>query len=63
MLQKLRSGSRTWIGVVIAGFLMIMFGFTAMNEFGGTGATPTSTVITVGGGSVDGREYQSDTGA
>ena len=60
MLQKLRSGSRTWVGVVIAGFLMIMFGFTAMNEFGGTGATPSSTVITVGDGYVDGREYQSE---
>ncbi len=60
MLQKMRSGSRTWVGVIIAGFLMIMFGFVGMNEFIGGGTTPTSTVITVGDGDIDGREYESE---
>jgi peptidyl-prolyl cis-trans isomerase D len=60
MLQKMRSGSRTWVGVIIAGFLMIMFGFVGMNEFIGGGATPTSTVITVGDGDIDGREYEAE---
>ena len=60
MLQKLRSGSRTWIGVIIAGFLMIMFGFVGMNEFASPTTTPTSTVIEVGDGGVDGREYQAE---
>ena len=60
MLQKLRSGSRTWVGVIIAGFLMVMFGFVGMNEFVGGNTTPTSTVINVGEGGVDGREYQAE---
>ena len=39
---------------------MVMFGFVGMNEFVGGNTTPTSTVITVGDGEVDGRAYQAE---
>lgn len=58
MLQKIRAGSRTWVGVAMAVFLMVMFGFIGLNEFTGQGGQPTSTVITVGDGEVTGRQYE-----
>lgn len=58
MLQSIRKGSRTWVGVILAGFMMLLFGVWGLEDFVRGGFNQGSTVITVGDVKVNGIEFQ-----
>ncbi len=58
MLQSIRKGSRTWVGVILAVFMMLLFGVWGLEDFIRGGFNQASTVITVGDVKVTAREFQ-----
>lgn len=58
MLQTIRKGSRTWVGVILAVFMMLLFGVWGLEDFIRGGFNQASTVITVGNEKIVAREFQ-----
>lgn len=58
MLQSIRKGSRTWVGVGLAVFMMLLFGTWGLEDFIRGGFNRAGTVITVGDERITAQEFQ-----
>jgi len=58
MLQSIRKGSKSWLGIALAGFMMILFGLWGFEDMLATGIRGTDKVIKVAGRDVTGQEFQ-----